>query len=282
MCKVSIITVCRNAEADIAATIASVQAQVYPDIEHVFVDGASTDRTLEIICASHPARLISEPDDGIYHAMQKGVGLSTGEVLYFLNSGDVLADDRVISDVVDFFDLTGADAVFGNLVPVARGTYSHTMYRPGCIIDQGYFANRRMFFDESIHHQTIFYRRAIFVRCGYICDDAAANGEYFLHMCAFVREGFSAKHLPRVIARFALGGHSTSDFETEWRRFGIARDILRGRFFKTEPEMSGEAEYLHGPPSFKNRLKMLLRSRRLRRLLLFVRQLKGVALQHSH
>lgn len=282
MYKVSIITVCRNAEADIEATIASVQGQAYPDIEHVFVDGASTDRTLEIIRASHPAKLISEPDAGIYYAMQKGVGLSTGEVLYFLNSGDVLADNRVISDVVDFFDLTGADAVFGNLLPVAKGQYSHGMYRPGRIIDQGYFANRKMFFDECIHHQTIFYRRAIFMHCGYICDEAAANGEYFLNMCAFVREGFSAKHLPRVIARFALGGHSTSDFVAEWRRFEVARNILRHRFFQTKPKVRAEAEYLHRQPSFKNRLKMLARDPHLRWLLLSVRHLRRGVARYIH
>ncbi|WP_424629450.1 glycosyltransferase family 2 protein [Bradyrhizobium sp. SYSU BS000235] len=281
MPKVSVITVCRNAEADIAATIASVQAQDYPDIEHVFVDGASTDRTLEIIRASRPARVVSEPDAGIYHAMQKGIGLSTGEVLYFLNSGDVLADDRVVSDAVQFFDLTGADAVFGNLLPVANAHFSHPMYRPGRVIDQGYFANRQMFFDQCIHHQTVFYRRAIFTRCGYICDEAAANGEYFLHMCAFVREGFSARHLPRLIARFALGGYSTSDFEIEWRRFEAARDILRRRFFQTKPLMMSKSEYLHAPPSFMNRLKMLSRDPRMRWLFLAVQQLRYGARRYS-
>jgi glycosyltransferase len=273
MCKVSIITVCRNAETSIRPTIASVKAQTYPDIEHVFIDGASADRTLAIIGAAGPAKLVSEPDSGIYHAMQKGAGLATGDVLYFLNSGDELADERVVADIMAFFKLTGAHAVFGNLLPMGHG-HNHPMYRAGQIIDQGYFGNRQLFFDESIHHQTIFYRRAIFERCGYLCDEPAANGEYLLNMCAFVHEGFSAKHIPRVIARFALGGHSTSDFATEWARFAAARDILRQRFFPQGPGRSPQTEYLHYRPSFKNRLKLLARNPRARCLLVGVRQLR--------
>lgn len=257
------------------STIASVKEQTYRDIEHVFVDGVSTDRTLALIRSAGPARIISEPDAGIYDAMQKGVGLATGDVLYFLNSGDVLADESVVADVIAFFKLTGAHAVFGNLLPSAGSRHNHPMYKAGRSIDQGYFGNRQLFFDESIHHQTIFYRREIFARCGYLCEEPAASGEYLLNMCAFVHEGFLAKHLPRIIARFALGGHSTSDFATEWGRFVVARDILRYRFFPDGIGRSPQMEYLHYPPSLKNRLKLLARDRRLRWLLVGARHLRN-------
>jgi glycosyltransferase involved in cell wall biosynthesis len=161
--KISIVTVCRNAKATVGSTIDSVRSQVYGNIEHVFVDGASTDGTIDLIIASKPAAFVSEPDDGIYYAMQKAIPLTTGDALFFLNSGDTFCDEHVVADVVDFFKLTKADAVFGNLlVGEATERHDHPAYRPGQIIDLGYFADRQMFFDESIHHQTIFYKRSIF------------------------------------------------------------------------------------------------------------------------
>jgi glycosyltransferase involved in cell wall biosynthesis len=263
--KVSVITVAKNAAEQIGLTIASVAAQTYPDIEHVFVDGASTDGTVEVISAAKSAVLLSEPDAGIYDAMQKGVSLASGDVLYFLNAGDVFADENVVEDVAAFFRLTGADAVFGNLLAgEASPSHDHPVYRPGKILDLGYFSNRGFFFDESIHHQTIFYRRHIFVRCGYLAEDPAANGEYHLNMCAFVREGFIAKHLPRTIARFALGGYSTSDFAVERARFETARDILRRQFFPSGPGTHRGTEYLLYPSSLKNRFRILVRHPRLR------------------
>ncbi|MGY4171637.1 glycosyltransferase family 2 protein [Bradyrhizobium sp. USDA 4529] len=272
--KVSIITVCKNAEQQIGATIASVAAQTFSSIEHVFIDGASTDRTVAIISAAGRSRVLSEPDDGIYPAMSKGVAFATGDVLFFLNSGDIFADPEVVSDVVSFFDLTSADAVFGNLMPLLDGHYDHPMYRPGKIIDQGYFGNSSLFFDESIHHQTMFYRRSIFRRCGFICQNPAATGEYHLNLCAFVREGLVAKHLPRTIAKFRLGGHSTSDFAVEWDRFSTARDILRRMFFPDGPPRRHGAEFFYYQPSLKNRLKFSARHWRLRNALRGARALK--------
>ncbi|RWB56738.1 glycosyltransferase family 2 protein [Mesorhizobium sp.] len=273
--KISIVTVCRNAEVSLSSTIESVKSQTYGDIEHVFVDGASTDRTVDLIKSSRPAAFISEPDSGIYDAMQKGITLTTGDALFFLNSGDIFCDERVVADVVTFFKLTKADAVFGNLwVGDHTEGHDHPVYRPGQLIDLGYFSNRQMFFDESIHHQTIFYSRKIFDRCGYLCDEPAANGEYYLNMCAFVREGFVVKHLPRGITRFALGGYSTSNFAAEWARFSAARDILRRRFFPQGPGGGSSTEYLYYPPSFANRIKILVRNPRVRTLLDYGRRVR--------
>lgn len=115
--KISIVTVAFNAERTIANTLDSVAAQQHPDIEHIIIDGCSTDRTLEIVRfrGSHVSRVLSEPDDGIYDAMNKGLALATGDVVGFLNSDDTYADRAVISDVAWHFSNGSMDYVYGDI-----------------------------------------------------------------------------------------------------------------------------------------------------------------------
>lgn len=118
--KVSVITVCRNAGAEIDATLRSVLMQDHADIEHIVIDGASTDDTLARVkryaeCIAH---LVSEPDEGVYDAMNKGLRLATGEVIAFVNAGDMLARRDVATRMVQAFEHTGADAVYGDALMV--------------------------------------------------------------------------------------------------------------------------------------------------------------------
>jgi glycosyltransferase involved in cell wall biosynthesis len=274
--RVSVVTVCRNAEASIAATLASVAAQTYPDVEHVIIDGASSDGTMRLVREhGRNVRGVSEPDRGIYDAMQKGVALASGEVLFFLNSGDTFADARVVAEAVAFLGATGADAVFGDLLPVAGSTSDHAGYRPGRRLDQGFLANRQLLFDHSIHHQSIFYRRRVFDGCGFLGEDSRADGEYRLNLCAFVCRGLSARYWPRLVARFPLGGHSTADYAAEWQRFTVARELLRRQYFPHGQGSTASREYLHFPPSLKNRLKLLAHRPALRPVLAAIRRLRG-------
>lgn len=109
MIKISIITITYNAGAQLSRTAESVLAQSYPNIEHLIIDGASTDDTLEraneyqqqsLAASSHEVRIISEPDDGLYFAMNKGLALSTGDYVVFLNAGDTLPDSGTLKKVV--------------------------------------------------------------------------------------------------------------------------------------------------------------------------------------
>lgn len=262
--RVSVITVCLNAAGEIARTLASVRAQRYRWIEHVVIDGGSVDGTLERLRQFPPDVLLSEPDAGIYHAMEKGARLASGEILYFLNAGDEFFDDSVCDDVVAFFGRTACDAAFGNLLPVYfddEAVHDHLAFRPGKVLDFSYFNDRRRFHDECIHHQATFYSKRVFEHCGFLCVDPVAHGEYHLNMCAFVEHGFTLRHMPRTVARFALGGHSTSDFDAEWRRFMTARRYLRNRFFPAGPRIPIDRpdEYLVEAPSLANRLRILIR-----------------------
>lgn len=113
---VSVITVCRNACNMLERTIQSVLNQTYKDIEYIIVDGASTDGTLELL-AQHTikiSRWVSEPDKGIYDAMNKGVGLAHGEWTIFMNAGDVFANSYVLEKV--FSVLEHADVIYGDVV----------------------------------------------------------------------------------------------------------------------------------------------------------------------
>ena len=113
--KISIITVCYNAEDTISDTIQSVLSQDYEDVEYIIIDGKSTDRTLEIIQAiKNGIQLISEKDKGIYDAMNKGINIATGDVIGILNADDVYKNNQVLTDVMNAFR-DNVSVVYGDI-----------------------------------------------------------------------------------------------------------------------------------------------------------------------
>ena len=114
--KVSIITSCFNREATIGQAIESVLAQDYPEIEYIVVDGASKDRSLQVInqYKDRISRIISEPDKGMYEGINKGIRVATGDVIGLLHSDDFLYSPDTISKMVRKFEQSGADFVYGN------------------------------------------------------------------------------------------------------------------------------------------------------------------------
>ena len=120
---ISIITVCYNSASTIEQTIQSVAQQSYGDIEHIIIDGDSKDATVDII-KSHDkliSQWISEPDYGIYDAMNKGIAMAKGEVIGFLNADDVFADDNILTQVAQSFENDKLEAVFGDIEFVKEG-----------------------------------------------------------------------------------------------------------------------------------------------------------------
>lgn len=122
--KISIITVCFNSAKYIGDNITSVDGQDYPNIEHIFIDGSSTDNTVSIIknMVRGNHKLISEPDLGIYNAMNKGIGLASGKYLIFLNSDDMFSDNNIITKYVEIINKKSADIVFSDILFIQRSS----------------------------------------------------------------------------------------------------------------------------------------------------------------
>ena len=204
--KVTLITVCRNAAGVLADTLDSILAQDHADLETIVIDGASTDGTPDLL-ARYRGRLthvVSEPDKGIYDAMNKGLRLATGEVIGFVNAGDLLMGPGTITEVVRAFDHSGADAVYGDIIMVDEldvhrirrvwrsGTYRRTRFRGGWMPP----------------HVATFFRKSVYDRFGHFRDDLRIAADYEILFRFLYKERVPVQHLPSLLVRFRLGGMS--------------------------------------------------------------------------
>jgi glycosyltransferase involved in cell wall biosynthesis len=212
----SIVTVVRNRADTIADAIASVAAQHYAGVAHLVIDGASTDGTLSTI-ERHRERLsyfVSEPDAGIYDAMNKGLRAATGEVVGFLNADDVYADEWVLGDVAECFEDPSVDAVYGDLVYVSGADPRRIVrywrsgeYRPGAF-RSGWMPA----------HPTFFARRAVYERYGGFDLSFRLQADFDLTMRLLEVHRIGFRYLPRVLVRMRTGGATNSSI----------RNVIRG------------------------------------------------------
>ena len=220
--KFSIITVCYNSAQTIEDTLRSVAAQAWPDIEHIIVDGASKDGTLGIIerYRQSISRVISEPDHGIYDAMNKGVHAATGDVIGFLNADDFYAHADVLGDVAKLMNREHLDALFGNVEffrpekpTLAVRRYSSARFRP-----------ERIAWGLMPAHPALFLRREVFQRVGPFRTDYRIAGDFEFIARAFGKNTLRYRHLPEVLVRMRTGGISTGG----WRNtLLLNREVLR-------------------------------------------------------
>ena len=165
--KITVITVCFNAEKHIEGAIQSVLVQTYPNIEYIIVDGASTDGTLVIVekYKDRIYKIVSEKDRGIYDAMNKGVQLATGDVVYFLNADDRLFNANVIADIVKVFNThKEADLVIGKVEPVnmpASFLSNKREYQGECL-------SKAQLLINGLCHQRVFAKTNLFKRIGFL------------------------------------------------------------------------------------------------------------------
>lgn len=213
--KISIVTVNRNNAAGLAQTLDSVKAQSFHDVEHIVIDGGSTDGSVDVIRA-HADRLahwVSEPDGGIYPAMNKGWRAARGEYVNFLNSGDRLAGPDTLARV-----FSGPpwkeDALYGNpLQPDGRGRVRE--------IPQAEDPTPALFFVHwGICHQAMFYRREMLAALGGYDEGLQVLGDWDFAVRALLA-GHSFRHLPFPVAFYDTGGISATQpgklaQEREW------------------------------------------------------------------
>lgn len=208
--KISIITVCYNSAETIGATLRSVREQTYPDIEHIVIDGGSRDATLTVLASEgqHVANVISESDDGIYDAMNKGLAVATGEVIGFLNSDDVLSHAGVIEKIVTVMSDPTVDACHGDLVYVAQGDtdklvryWRSSPYRAG-LFERGWVPA----------HPSFYARAALYRQHGGfdLKFRLAADFEMLLRLLEIHR--ISSVYIPEVMVKMRLGGATNRTF----------------------------------------------------------------------
>jgi len=232
--KIAIITVVLNAERTIGDTLHSVASQTHDDVEHIVIDGASTDDSLRIIQShdAHLAHIVSEPDSGIYEAMNKGIRLATAPVIGILNADDVYQDDTVLAQVAkahvdDKLDACYADLVYvkaGNLGQVARFWRSRE-YQPGLCF-RGWMPA----------HPTFFVKKRVYDSVGLF--DQSLEYQADLEFCAraFEIHRISSKYVPRLWVRMRLGGVTNNSLSGMWkgnwesykalRALGLKRNVL--------------------------------------------------------
>lgn len=206
--KISIITVVKNADKTIEDTILSVLNQTYKNIEFILIDGLSTDGTIEIINKYRDKidYFISEPDTGIYNAMNKGIKASTGEIIYFLNANDSLYDECVLEKVVKFFkNDNDLDFLYGNVQFTDKEKKDITVYK------QNDFKSILTFLDRNICHQTIFYHSMVFKKYGLYDENFKIFSDYEYNVKLLVENRLKSKYIDIFISRFELGGFSSNN-----------------------------------------------------------------------
>ena len=211
--KISIITVCYNSEATIRDTIESVLAQSYPDIEYIIVDGASSDRTMAIVdeYKDRIAEAVSEPDKGIYDAMNKGIKLATGDVVGILNSDDFYQNNDVIRDVVCQFDsFPDSDLVFGDVVFVAPDNLEKIIrcYR------SGHFRPWKLRFGWMPAHPATFIKRRAYDRAGLYSLEFKISSDYEMFVRLLLVYKLCFSRINKVLVRMRTGGMSNAGIKS--------------------------------------------------------------------
>jgi len=192
MDKISVITVTYNAAATLEHAIKSVLAQTYPHVEYIIIDGESSDGTVQILekYKQELSYCISEKDNGIYDAMNKGIAAAQGDWIYFLGADDVFYDKDVLKKAFDTPGIQEADFVYGNTRLKSNGSFfgaSRTYYQ---------------LIGRNINHQAIFYKRSIFAQVGLYDLSYKVLADYDLNLRIFREESLVKKYIPLDISIF--------------------------------------------------------------------------------
>ena len=227
MIKISIITVVFNRVSTISDALNSVRAQTYPSnlLEHVIVDGASTDGTLDILrsYSSEGSRLISEPDKGIYHALNKGFGIATGEVIGIMHSDDFYADDNVLKNVASIFSDPSVDVVYGDLDYVSKDDSSVIVryWR------SGNFSRKKLRYGWMAPHPTVFIRRTLLDRLGLFNTQYKTSADYDAMLRYFLDDSVRLVYLPHVLVKMRVGGQSNQSIKKVLKKMREDYSIIK-------------------------------------------------------
>ena len=217
---ISVITVCYNSADTLSRALQSVVDQDWPYVEHIVIDGASNDKTAEIIeqFRSRLSYFLSEPDEGIYDAMNKGLDRAHGDIICFLNADDQYAHSHVLSEVANH--IHDADALMGD-VGFFRSAEPMRMVRR---YRSDRFHPNRLAWGWMPAHPALFLKKAVVRRVGYFKTDYRIAGDFEFIVRAFHNQELRYKHLQKVLVNMQIGGVSTNG----WRsKILLNKEVLR-------------------------------------------------------
>ncbi len=232
--KVSIITVTYNSYETLLDTVESVKSQDYDKIEHIIVDGASTDKTSIAIRKYLPptAKFVSEPDEGLYHALNKGISLATGDVIGILHADDIYYNTQIISKVVNKLKSTSSDTLYADLHYVSK-KYPRRIIRNW---KSGDFDRSKFLNGWMPPHPTFFARKSLFEKYGDYDTNFKRAADYELMLRFLFKHEVSSCYLPETIIKMRVGGLSNGNVPTRikanledrlaWRINGLKPRLL--------------------------------------------------------
>ncbi len=220
--KISIITVVWNNKETIKDAIDSVLSQTYKNIEYIVVDGASSDGTVEIVKSygDKITKFLSEPDSGLYDAMNKGLKLASGDIVGILNSDDFYIDENVVQKVVDEFEIKKVDSVFADLVFVKPDNLDKVVR----YYDSSKFKPSKFVYGWMPAHPTFFVRRSIYEKYGLFKTDYKIAADYEILVRFLAKYKVSYSYLNEVIIKMRMGGVSTSGLKSNYI---LNKEIIR-------------------------------------------------------
>lgn len=209
---VSIITVCYNSDKTIKDTIESILMQSYRNIEYVIIDGKSTDRTMDIIneyrnTKKISIKVISEKDKGLYDAMNKGIDISNGDIIGILNSDDMYVDEHVIQDIVNKFNFSNPDLVYGDLVLVDPENTSK-------IVRRWKSKSGKFRLGWMPPHPTVFVKKQLYDICGKFDINYKIAADYDILYRFLEKNKAKTEYVDRVLVKMRSGGESNRGLKT--------------------------------------------------------------------
>ena len=209
MMRISVITISYNSGNSIRETFDSVKNQSLKDYEYLLIDGGSTDKTLSIAGKyDHITKIISEPDNGIYDALNKGIKNSTGEIIGFLNSDDTFHTENSLKIISEAFD-EKTDCVFGDLIYTDVEEKIKRVWK-GSEFKKGVFKKGWM-----PAHPTFYCRRSFYEKYGLYNDSYKIAGDFELMLRFFEKHNIRSKYIPHTLVNMKVGGASNSGIKSK-------------------------------------------------------------------
>ena len=207
--KFSIITISFNSENTISETFQAIKNQAFNDYEYLLIDGGSIDGTLTIAKKQdHISKIVSEPDKGIYDAINKGIKNSTGEIIGFLNSDDTFYDENSLKHIADAFD-KDTDCVFGDLIYTDKDENIKRIWK-GSEFKKGAFNKGWM-----PAHPTFYCRRSVYEKLGLYDDSFNIAGDFELMLRFLEKYNIRSKYIPKTLVKMKVGGVSNNGFKSK-------------------------------------------------------------------